>query len=89
MLRDILPQGGSRSDRSVQKNLMETLMEGKMILRGGDTVKDEGMHDAQCLKITEKVSFNIASEASYAYILNGQKLIKTQKIVHFGEFLKI
>ena len=25
---------------------------------------------AQCLKITEKVSFNIASEASYDYILN-------------------
>ena len=24
---------------------------------------------AQCLKITEKVSFNIASEASYVYIL--------------------
>ena len=33
----------------------------------------------QCLKITEKVSFNIASEASYAYILNGQKLIKNTK----------
>ena len=31
---------------------------------------------ALCLKITEKVSFNIASEASYVYILNGQKLIK-------------
>ena len=28
---------------------------------------------AQCLKITEKVSFNIASEASYVYILSGQK----------------
>ena len=28
----------------------------------------------RCLKITEKVSFNIASEASYVYILNGQKL---------------
>ena len=26
----------------------------------------------RCLKITEKVSFNIASEASYVYILNGQ-----------------
>ena len=67
MLRDILPQGGSRSDRSVQKNLMETLMEGKMILRGGDTVKDEGMHDAQCLKIKKKVSFNIASEATFTF----------------------
>ena len=31
----------------------------------------------QCLKITEKVSINIASEASYVYILSGgQKLIK-------------
>ena len=32
-----------------------------------------------CLKITEKVSFNIASEASYIYILSGQKLIKKAK----------
>ena len=32
-----------------------------------------------CLKITEKVSFNIASEASYVYILIGQKLIKNAK----------
>ena len=31
---------------------------------------------ARCLKITEKVPFNIASEASYVYILSGQKLIK-------------
>ena len=30
----------------------------------------------QCLKIIEKVSFNIASEASYVFILSGQKLIK-------------
>ena len=30
-------------------------------------------------KITEKVSFNIASEASYVYILSGQKLIKNAK----------
>ena len=28
------------------------------------------------LKITEKVSFNIASEASYVYILSRQKFIK-------------
>ena len=33
----------------------------------------------RCLKITEKVSFNIASEASYVYILSGQKLIKSAK----------
>ena len=43
---------------------------------------------SRCLKITEKVSFNIASEASYVYILSGQKLIKNDKMVHFGEFLK-
>ena len=43
---------------------------------------------SQCLKITEKVSFNIASEASYVYILSGQKLIKNAKNGHFGEFLK-
>ena len=34
---------------------------------------------SQCLKITGKVSFYIASEASYVYILNGQKLIKNAK----------
>ena len=31
------------------------------------------------MKITEKVSFNIASEASYFYILSGQKFIKNAK----------
>ena len=39
--------------------------------------------DAQCLKITEKVSFNIASEASYVYILSGQKLIKNAQNCSF------
>ena len=34
---------------------------------------------SRSLKIAEKVSFNIASEASYVYILNGQKLIKNDK----------
>ena len=34
---------------------------------------------ARSLKITEKVSFNIASEASYVYFLNGQKFIKNAK----------
>jgi len=46
------------------------------------------MDTTRCLKITEKVSFNIASEASYVYILSGQKLIKNAKNVDFGEFLK-
>ena len=33
----------------------------------------------QWLKFTEKVSFEIASEASYVYILSGQKFIKNAK----------
>ena len=33
----------------------------------------------QWLKIQEKVSFNMAREASYVYILSGQKLIKNAK----------
>ena len=36
-----------------------------------------GLH---CLKITQKVSFNIASEASYVYILSGQKFIKNANV---------
>ena len=39
--------------------------------------------DARCLKITEKVSFNIASVASSAYILRGQKFIN---FVENGQF---
>ena len=42
----------------------------------------------RCLKITEKVSFNIASEASYVYILSGQKLIRNAKNGQLGEFVK-
>ena len=40
----------------------------------------EASGQAQCLKIKEKVLFNIASEASYyVYILCGQKFIKHAK----------
>ena len=47
------------------------------------------IHVAWCLKITEKVSFNIVSEASYVYILSGQKLIeKRQKMVILASFGK-
>ena len=38
---------------------------------------------AQCLKITEKVSFNIASEANYVFILSGQKFIKNAQNSQF------
>ena len=42
----------------------------------------------QCLKITEIVSFYIASEMSYIYILNGQKFTENGKNDIFGEFMK-
>ena len=35
----------------------------------------------QCLKVIEKVAFNIASEVSNVYILSGQKFIKNAKKV--------
>ena len=47
-----------------------------------DRNKNRGTY-TQCLKITEKVSFNIASEASYVYILRGQKIIKNAKNSQF------
>ena len=37
------------------------------------------IQQAQCLKITKNVAYKIASEASYVYILSGQKLIKNAK----------
>ena len=45
-----------------------------------------GKSITQCLKIAEIVAFNIASEASYVYILSGQKLIKKAKN---GPFLRL
>ena len=36
------------------------------------------------MKITEKVSINIASEQSYVYILSGLKFIKNTKNSQFG-----
>ena len=38
---------------------------------------------AQCLKIAQKVEFNIASDASNVYISSGQKLIKNAKNSQF------
>ena len=37
------------------------------------------LHYSVTFQITEKVSYNIASEASYIYILSGQQLIKNAK----------
>ena len=41
----------------------------------------------KCLKITEKVAFNSASEASYVYILSGQTFIKNAKSSQFATYL--
>ena len=46
------------------------------------------LHTGANLKITEKVSSNIASKASYVYILSGQKLIKNAKNGQFGDFFE-
>ena len=45
---------------------------------------------SQCLKITEKVAFNIASEASIASftIWVDKSTLKMPKMVNFGKFLK-
>ena len=40
------------------------------------------------MKIIENVSFNIASEASYVYILSGQKLTKNAKNGQFWRVLE-
>ena len=43
-------------------------------------------HTTQCLKIAQKVALNLASEASYIYILSGQKFIKNAKNDIFWRF---
>ena len=56
---------------------MLTLSDYKM--RPSSLLTHSIINTPQCLKITEKISFNIASEASYVYIFSGQKLIKNAK----------
>ena len=41
---------------------------------------------SQCLKITQSVSFNIASEASYVCILSIKNSLKVPKMVNLGTF---
>ena len=53
-----------------------------------DRNKNRGTY-TQCLKITEKVSFNIASVASYVYILSRQKLIKNVQFSRLFEKLML
>ena len=50
--------------------------QGKLLEFWRSNKKSIQIFSTEYLKITEKISFNIASEASYVYILSGQKLIK-------------
>ena len=50
-----------------------------LLFNAGSPLLEYISQQAQCLKNTEKVSFTIASEASYVHILSGQKLIKNAK----------
>ena len=49
------------------------------------TNNEKRNYTTHCLKLIEKVSFNIASEASYVYILSGQKFFKNAKSDQFEE----
>ena len=55
------------------------------VLTGNVLAIPTGLFYAQCLKITEKVSFNIASKAIYIYILSGRKFIEKIKNGQFWQ----
>ena len=46
------------------------------------------LQQSQCLKFTQKVAFNIASEASYVCILSIKNSLKVPKMVNLGTFWK-
>ena len=50
-------------------------------------IKSSRKHELTVIENRKKVSFNIASEASYVNILSGQKLIKKAQNTLFVEFL--
>ena len=55
--------------------------------RKSATNEERGTYShSQCLKIAQKVAFHNASEASYVYILSGEKFIKKTKI---GQFWRV
>ena len=65
--------------------VMHTRMIGLHLFKlDGWTSRIDFQTGTRCLKIKEKVAFNIASEASYVYILSGQKFIKNVKNSPFG-----
>ena len=64
--------------------VMHTRMIGLHLFKlDGWTSRIDFQTGTRCLKIKEKVAFNIAS---YDYILNGQKFIKNAKNANFASF---
>ena len=79
---DFLKKAMTNIDILVRKKLWIFNFHGKI-------TKWDFFGETRPLKITEKVSFNIARKASYVYILSGQKVhYKVPKMIK-GEFLKI
>ena len=71
--------------KSSRRNSYEILQKESILAKVGSNKLDWYliMTKSRCLKITEKVSFNITREASYVYILSGQKFIKSAKKCNF------
>ena len=66
--------------------LISPLSDMRVQYKPKNVMNEQKTSDYIGLKITEKVSFNIASEASYN--LSGLKLLQNVKNVQFGDFLK-
>ena len=71
-----LKLGGNYKDDIDRIRACHSALDSQDVLIGD---ANTGVENKQCLKIAQKVAFNITSEASYAWILNGQKFIKNAK----------
>ena len=69
-LRDWMVKGRFSIDRYTKKRERKTHKKRAIMEHNHDPMRIRLQH-SKCLKFIEKVSFNIASEASYVYILNG------------------
>ena len=67
-----LESSGTKLDVGARVNLRQ---KGKNAFIDFERILSLSPASPHCLKISEKVSFNMASEASCVYILNGQKFI--------------
>ena len=65
--------GTKKSSRVRRANEWHFTLQNEMKKEVDNDIRILEWQATRCLKITEKVSINIASKASYTYILNGQK----------------